>query len=51
MSDEPAFRSGFASFVGMFPADKPQLVILVKLDSPKGAYYGGATAAPARRRR
>jgi cell division protein FtsI (penicillin-binding protein 3) len=29
----------------MFPADKPQLVILVKLVNPKGS-YGGRTAAP-----
>jgi cell division protein FtsI (penicillin-binding protein 3) len=36
----------FATFVGLFPAENPQLVILVKLDSPQGAYYGGATAAP-----
>lgn len=36
----------FATFVGLFPADRPQFVILVKLDSPQGAYYGGATAAP-----
>jgi cell division protein FtsI (penicillin-binding protein 3) len=35
-----------ASFVGLFPADKPQLVILVKLDDPEGAYYGGRIAAP-----
>ncbi len=35
-----------ASFVGLFPADKPQLVILVKLDDPEGAYYGGKIAAP-----
>ena len=35
-----------ASFVGLFPADNPQYVILVKLDNPKGAYYGGKTAAP-----
>jgi cell division protein FtsI (penicillin-binding protein 3) len=35
-----------ASFVGLFPADDPQYVILVKLDNPKGAYYGGKTAAP-----
>lgn len=40
----------FASFVGYFPADDPQLVIVVKLDSPSGgAYYGGATAAPVAR--
>jgi cell division protein FtsI (penicillin-binding protein 3) len=35
-----------ASFVGLFPADRPQYVILVKLDNPKGGYYGGKTAAP-----
>jgi cell division protein FtsI (penicillin-binding protein 3) len=35
-----------ASFVGLFPAEDPQYVILVKLDNPIGAYYGGKTAAP-----
>ena len=36
-----------ASFVGLFPADNPQYVILVKLDNPTGAsYYGGRVAAP-----
>jgi cell division protein FtsI (penicillin-binding protein 3) len=35
-----------ASFVGLFPAEDPQLVILVKLDAPSGAYYGGKIAAP-----
>ncbi len=35
-----------ASFVGLFPAESPQIVILVKLDNPRGAYYGGRTAAP-----
>ena len=35
-----------ASFVGLFPADNPQFVILVKLDNPTGTYYGGKTAAP-----
>ena len=35
-----------ASFVGLFPAENPQYVILVKLDNPKGSYYGGKTAAP-----
>jgi cell division protein FtsI (penicillin-binding protein 3) len=34
------------TFVGIFPADHPQFVILVKLDNPKGAYVGGLTAAP-----
>jgi len=35
-----------ASFVGLFPANKPQYVVLVKLDSPRRAYYGGEIAAP-----
>ncbi len=35
-----------ASFVGMFPAEEPQYVILVKLDNPSGVYYGGRIAAP-----
>src|SRR5688500_12523231 len=35
-----------ATFVGLFPANEPQYVILVKLADPSGAYYGGATAAP-----
>jgi len=39
----------FSSFVGFFPAENPQLVVLVKLDRPNGAYYGGATAAPVTR--
>ena len=34
------------TFVGLFPGDHPQFVILVKLDNPRGAYYGGLTAAP-----
>ena len=36
-----------ASFVGLFPGDDPQYVVLVKLDSPKGGHYaGGDIAAP-----
>ncbi|HEX6694827.1 MAG TPA: penicillin-binding transpeptidase domain-containing protein [Longimicrobiales bacterium] len=35
-----------ASFAGFFPADEPQVVFLVKLDEPQGAYYGGLVAAP-----
>jgi cell division protein FtsI (penicillin-binding protein 3) len=38
-----------ASFVGFFPADEPQYVVLVKIDRPTGAYYGGQTAAPVTR--
>jgi cell division protein FtsI (penicillin-binding protein 3) len=35
-----------ASFVGIFPVNAPQYVVLVKLDDPQGAIYGGQTAAP-----
>jgi membrane peptidoglycan carboxypeptidase len=38
-----------SSFAGLFPAESPQLVVIVKLDNPKGAYYGGETAAPVTR--
>jgi cell division protein FtsI (penicillin-binding protein 3) len=37
----------FASFGGYVPADRPQLAILVVIDEPKGAEYGGTVAAPA----
>jgi cell division protein FtsI (penicillin-binding protein 3) len=36
-----------ASFVGMVPADRPELVILVAVDEPTKAYYGSTVAAPA----
>lgn len=36
-----------ASFVGMVPASKPQLVVLVVVDDPRGAIFGGVVAAPA----
>ena len=35
-----------ASFIGLFPADKPLYVIIVKLDDPKSTIYGGKAAAP-----
>lgn len=38
-----------ASFAGYFPAEDPQLAFLVKLDRPRGAYYGGLAAAPVTR--
>jgi cell division protein FtsI/penicillin-binding protein 2 len=36
-----------ASFVGMVPASKPRLVILVTVDEPHGQIWGGTVAAPA----
>jgi cell division protein FtsI (penicillin-binding protein 3) len=38
-----------ASFAAIFPADHPQLVVIVKVDNPRGNYYGGLTAAPVTR--
>jgi cell division protein FtsI (penicillin-binding protein 3) len=35
-----------ASFVGVAPARDPRLVVLVMVDEPKGAIYGGSVAAP-----
>lgn len=42
-------QSYTSSFVGLFPARDPQYVVLVKLDNPRGTYYGGKTAAPVAR--
>ena len=35
-----------ASFVGYYPADKPEFIVLVTVDEPQGAYYGGIVAGP-----
>lgn len=36
----------FASFVGFYPADNPQVAIIVVVDKPRVSIYGGASAAP-----
>ncbi len=36
-----------ASFVGFFPADDPQVEVMVVVDSPRGNIFGGVVAAPA----
>jgi len=36
----------FASFVGFFPADDPQICLSVVMDEPKKGSYGAETAAP-----
>ncbi|PYQ52590.1 MAG: penicillin-binding protein [Acidobacteria bacterium] len=49
---QKAIRGGYsadrfvASFGGYVPADRPRLAILVVIDEPKGAEYGGTVAAP-----
>jgi stage V sporulation protein D (sporulation-specific penicillin-binding protein) len=35
-----------ASFVGFAPYPNPEVVVLISVDEPKGAYYGGQIAAP-----
>ncbi len=39
-------RDRMSSFIGYVPADAPRLVILVLIDSPRTATYGGTVAAP-----
>jgi cell division protein FtsI/penicillin-binding protein 2 len=36
----------FASFIGFFPADNPEVCIAVIMDEPRQGYYGGQIAAP-----
>jgi cell division protein FtsI (penicillin-binding protein 3) len=39
-----------ASFAALFPADDPQLVVIMKIDNPqKGSYFAAQTAAPVTR--
>lgn len=40
-------RMWVASFVGFFPAERPELVIAVMIDEPHRSHYGGVVAAPA----
>lgn len=35
-----------ASFIGYVPAGKPKYMILVKIEKPRGVYYGSTVAAP-----
>jgi len=36
----------FASFIGFFPADNPEVCIAVMMDEPKHEHFGGQIAAP-----
>jgi cell division protein FtsI (penicillin-binding protein 3) len=52
-AQKPDARGGYssgryvASFVGVVPASAPRLVVLVTVDEPAGAIFGGVVAAPA----
>ena len=35
-----------SSFLGVAPADDPQVIALITIDEPEGIYYGGTIAAP-----
>ena len=35
-----------ASFIGLAPASNPRLIVAVKVNDPRGEYYGGQIAAP-----
>lgn len=35
-----------SAFLGFAPADNPKIMLLVKINNPKGTYYGGTIAAP-----
>ena len=39
-------RNCVSSFMGFFPADNPAVALLVMVDEPKEAVYGGLVAAP-----
>lgn len=47
-SDGRGYAGGghIGSFSGFLPADDPQVLIVVTIDDPKGAIYGGIVAAP-----
>jgi stage V sporulation protein D (sporulation-specific penicillin-binding protein) len=48
MAENGYYASGayVASFIGYVPAEKPKFVILVKIERPRGVYYGSTVAAP-----
>ena len=52
-AQKPVSHGGYAtgryvaSFVGLVPASHPRLVVLVAVDEPRGAIWGGVVAAPA----
>ncbi len=47
-AENGAYVSGkfVSSFIGFFPADKPEICISVVMDEPKEGYYGGQVCGP-----
>nr|WP_246314426.1 penicillin-binding protein 2 [Kineococcus aurantiacus] len=45
-SDLGRYSGYTASFIGLAPADEPELVVAVILQDPKTNYYGGSAAGP-----
>ncbi|MCL2818925.1 MAG: penicillin-binding transpeptidase domain-containing protein, partial [Actinomycetia bacterium] len=51
-AQKAAFGQGYetnahiGSFIGFFPVEDPQVIILVMLDEPGGNYYGAHVAGP-----
>ncbi len=45
-TDKPGYSGYIGSFIGYAPAKDPAIAILVTIDEPKGAIYGGVVAAP-----
>jgi cell division protein FtsI (penicillin-binding protein 3) len=39
-------RKYYASFIGFFPSERPELVISVIFNEPKGSIYGGVISGP-----
>jgi cell division protein FtsI (penicillin-binding protein 3) len=40
------YRGYTASFIGMAPADRPELVVSVTLQDPRNGHYGGLLGGP-----
>ena len=41
-----SLKKYISSFLGLAPADDPQVIALITIDEPVGIYYGGTIAAP-----
>lgn len=46
ISDKSGTKGHVANFVGFVPAPKPQAMVLVMINNPKGDYYGASVAGP-----